>query len=319
MRAAEPVARAVGAVASPVAASAAAVAGPVARAVGAVVTPVGETTAAVVAPVAGVAAPVARAVGAVVAPLGETTTALVAPVTGVVASAEPLTRAVGTVVSPVSRTATAVIAPVVRSALPVIEPAAKALLPPLAKTAATLVEPIVSALPVSALTSVVKPVTGATSPVVGDLLDPVAGGVGRPIVAPVTEAAAAGFVVRRATPLAAAVISPKPEQAQLPATPALGKIARAVVPGRTCATPASPRAHRTTAHRSSAGSHRPGGTPAQPGAPVSSSDVATSAGSGIPPAFLTAGHAPHHFRASPWAHGDFVPLWRPCEPGTGPG
>ncbi|AEK43730.1 hypothetical protein RAM_26265 [Amycolatopsis mediterranei S699] len=229
-------------------------------------------------------------------------------------------------------TAGAVVEPVVRSAVPVLEPvsrAAEALLSPLTKTAAPLVAPIVSAVtsPVSgllgALSSAVKPVSGpvlgGASPILTHVLTPVAGGAGRPVVARV-----AGSAVRAVLPLARAVTTPPPNQQVVPTV--VGRPAAAVAPakpvGPGCAATAA-GAHRGKAQRQEArlGSHQPGETPAQPGAPVpaSSSDVASGGGSSIPPAFLTAGHAPHHFRASPWTHGDFVPLWRPSEPGTGPG
>jgi hypothetical protein len=271
---------------------------------------------------------VARGVGAVVAPITETAAGVASPVVGVVGSAVPLTRAVGAVVAPITETAAAVVAPVVRATRPVLEPVsavAKELLSPVTKAAG----PIVSALPVtglvSALTSVVKPITGPASPGLNDILTPVADGVGRPVGAPVSdvvEAPAAGSVAWPATPLArTATTGPPPDQARTFA-PAQEQTATS---GRTCTAPTAPTAftsakpRKTAIHHATAGSHRPGDTPAQPGAPVSSSDAATSAGSGIPPAFLAAGHAPHHFRASPWTHGDFVPLWRPCKPGTGPG
>ncbi|MEV6447852.1 hypothetical protein [Amycolatopsis sp. NPDC051716] len=234
-----------------------------------------------------------------------------------------------------SATAGAVAGPVVRSAVPVIEPvasAAKALLSPLAKTAAAVVEPLVAAPLtglVDALGSVVapvaRPVLGTASPALTDLLTPGAG-------APVAEFAAApeaGFAVQAVLPLARVVTSP-PANQQLVPTVAGGPAAADAQ-----AQPVSPACARATAtaataeagpHRGAArhpasrlGGHRPGQPPAHPGVPVSSSDVVSGGGSSFPPAFLAAGHVPHHFRASPWTHGDFVPLWRPSEPGTGPG
>ncbi len=276
-----------GAVEGPVTSAVAGVAAPTARAVGALASSVATTAAAVAQPVAQVgASPVVRAVAAQV---GQTVAAATAPVAGVVTATEPVARAVGAVVAPVSS-------------------AAKALLSPVTGPVAALVEPIVSALPVTTLTSVVKPVTGAAT--VSSVVDD----GGRPIGTPVAETVVAASVVRLMVPGAEATSS-QPDQARQPG-PAPGPTVRAVAPGRTCAAPTAPRPYKAAAPHAG---HRPGSTPGHPGAPSPTSDVATGAGSGVPPAFLTAGHAPHHFRASPWTHGDFVPLWRPRDPGTGPG
>ncbi len=339
--AAVPAGTASGAAVGPVARAAGVAAAPVARVVGTNALPGVLNAPAGVAPVArlgGSAAPVARAAGSVASPLRETTTAVLAPVTGVVCAAEPATRAVGAVIVPVSATAGAVVGPVVRSAVPVVEPvssAAKALLSPLAKTAGALVEPVVAvvAAPVTglvdALGSVVEPVTrpvlGTASPVLTDFLTPVADGAGAP-VAEFAAAPVADFAVQAVLPLARVVTSPPANQQLVPT--AAGRPAAADAQGR----PISPTCVRTTAtaaagprrgaaHHPEArlGGHRRGQAPAHPGGPVSSPDVASGGGSSFPHAFLAAGHAPHHFRASPWTHGDFVPLWRPSEPGTGPG
>lgn len=284
-RAAEPIARVVEAVASPVAKSAAAVAEPVSQAAAPATRAVGalgETAAAGV-------APVTRAAGALVAPLGRAANAVVAPVADAVTSAAPVTRAV--------------VAPVVRSIEPILSPA-KALLSPVTKTVTGLVDPVVSD---AGLTSVVQPVTGDTPPVVNPVADR-----GRQPRA--THAPVAGAVVRPITPPAEVTATgPLPNQVRQPVA-VIGKTA-----GHTCVPPSSPRRHKLSAHHTGTAGHRSGGTPSHPVAPVSSPDAATGAGAGIPPAFLSAGHGPHRFRASPWAHGDFVPLWRPCEPGTGPG
>ncbi|WP_146073701.1 hypothetical protein [Amycolatopsis sp. CA-126428] len=238
-----------------------------------------------------------------------------------------------------SATAGAVSGPVVRSAVPVVAPvssAAKALLSPLAKTAAALVEPVVAvvAAPVTglgdALGSVVapvaRPVLGTAAPVLTDVLTP--GADGGP-VAEVAAAPEAGFAVQAVLPLARVVTGPPADQQLVPTVaggPAAADAqAHAIGPAcaRTTATTATAEAgpRRGAVHHAASrlGGHRPGPAPVHPGAPVSSSDVVSGGGSSFPPAFLTASHTPHHFRASPWTHGDFVPLWRPSEPGTGPG
>ncbi|MFT7871395.1 MULTISPECIES: hypothetical protein [Amycolatopsis] len=240
-----------------------------------------------------------------------------------------MTHAVGPVLSPVTETATALVWPVVRSTLPVIEPltrAAKALLSPVTGAVAVLVEPVFSAVdaPVAdlagALTSVVKPAAGSASPVVTGLLAPVDDDAGRSVLAPLARAveasATAGPVVRAVFPAAVPVTGPPAPRP----TPVLEKAARVVAPGCS-ATVSATGPRRGTAHHSAAqlGGPRRGEAPVYPGAPGSSSDVASGGGSPLPPAFLTAGHAPHHLRASTGTHGVFVPLWRPSEPGTGPG
>ncbi|MEU4524363.1 hypothetical protein AB0F52_37280 [Amycolatopsis sp. NPDC024027] len=236
-----------------------------------------------------------------------------------------------------SATAGAVVGPVVRSAVPVIEPvssAAKGLLSRLTKAAAPLVEPIVAvvAAPVTGLVDalgrvvepVARPVLGTASPVLTDLLTPVAAGAGAP-AALGAAAPKAGFVVRAVLPLARVVTGPPPNQQMVPTVAggpaAAGAQARPIGPAcaRTATAAAGPRRGAARHPSSPLDGHRPGQIPAHPGAPVSSSDVASGGGSSFPPAFLAAGHTPHHFRASPWTHGDFVPLWRPSEPGTGPG
>ncbi|WIX91856.1 hypothetical protein [Amycolatopsis sp. DG1A-15b] len=240
-----------------------------------------------------------------------------------------------------SAAAGGVVGSVVRSAVPVLQPvsgAAKALLSPLTEAAAPLVEPVVAAVAapvtglVGALSRVVKPVSrpvlGAASPVLTDLLTPVADGAGRPVVASLAAVVVppvAGSAVRAVAPPARVVTGPPPNTQLAPAV--AGPPAAAVAQARPIACPwtaatvaAGP--HRGTAHHpaSRLGSNRPGEPPAHPGAPASSSsDVASGSGSGIPFAFLATGHAPHHLRASTWTHGDFVPLWRPSKPGTGPG
>ncbi|HET6711151.1 hypothetical protein [Amycolatopsis sp.] len=291
--AAEPVTRAVGAVVAPVGEAAVA---PVAQAVGTVLSPVGERAAAVAGSVAGEAQPVAKAAGTSLSPLRAITKPASHLVRGAVPVVRPLTSAARAVLVPVTKPVAALVKPVTD----VVARPVAGLLGPLA----TLVEPVTSNL--------LGPVLGATSPVVGDLLTPVEDTAGRPVVAPVSDvfrpphpASPVSSPVRTAAgvtdvrPLAPTAAVPKQ---QAPAGP--HHSARAV--------------HLKTTATAQARGHRPGGTPARPGAPVSP-DVATGAGSTTPVAFLASGHAPHHFRASPWTHGVFVPLWRPCEPGTGPG
>ncbi|WP_206797410.1 hypothetical protein [Amycolatopsis sp. MtRt-6] len=215
-------------------------------------------------------------------------------------------RAVVPVARPLTSAARAVLAPVAKPVAALVKPLTDVVARPVAGLLgplATLVEPVTSNL--------LAPVLGATSPVVGDLLTPVEDTVGRPIVAPVTD------VFRPPHP-APPVISPVRTAAGVtdvrPLAPTTAAVPKQQAPA---GSHHGARAVHVKATAQARG-HRPGGTPAHPGAPVSP-DVATGAGSTTPAAFLASGHAPHHFRASPWTHGVFVPLWRPCEPGTGPG
>jgi hypothetical protein len=317
------------------------VAGPVSRAgraaapvAGGVVEPVSRTTR-FTAPVAD---SISRAAQAAVSPVTASAATVVQPVSRVVRSAVP-------VLEPVSGAAKAVLSPVTASAATVVQPLAPVtgtVVKPVAQLLRSA-DPLVSAVtqpladvlePVTA--TLVEPVLDAASPVLTDLLTPVAGvvapvvgGAGRPIVAPGGDVGvpphrvAAGVppLSRKFVPVAAA------EQAKAAVA---ARAARLTASGPECAGTTTVaaghgghRGHRggvAVAHhaRSRLGGHGPAKAPAHPGAPVSS-DVASGAGSTIPPAFLTPGHTPHGFQASPRAHGDFVPLWRPCEPGTGPG
>ncbi|MEU0793055.1 hypothetical protein ABZ342_23525 [Amycolatopsis sp. NPDC005961] len=63
--------------------------------------------------------------------------------------------------------------------------------------------------------------------------------------------------------------------------------------------------------------HAPGNVPA-PRSPAPE-DAACGTAPTVPPAFLTPGHGPRATHAFTPSHGVFVPLWRACEPGTGPG
>ncbi|MDQ7802904.1 hypothetical protein Q5425_04130 [Amycolatopsis sp. A133] len=275
-------------------------------------------------------APVARAAEAAVSPVAAGAATVVEPVSQVVRSAVPLVRPVSgaaqRVLSPVTKTAAAAVVRPVAQLLHGAEPLVSAVARPVAR----LVDPLTGAVkPVTA--SLLGPVLGVTSPVLTDLLTPVVDSVGRPVVAPVADAVGPVGSLGRPVPLPARASSgipslsrqfvPTPEPAAVTPVEPAGPVAAS---GPACGGTAATGSHRRSlaAHHAGAqlGRHVPPHppAPAPPGAPVSS-DVTSGTGSTIPFAFLTAGHAPHDFRASPWTHGEFVPLWRPCEPGTGPG
>lgn len=267
-------------VASPVTTGATVAAGTAGRAVGAAVSP---------APVAGAVGTVGEA-ARTVAPIARGVGAAVSPISG------------SELVAPVSR----VVAGVVRPVVPVLAPVtavAKSLLSPVTGAAAPVLEPIVSALP----SDLAKPVT---SPVVNEPTGKTVPPVGAPgAVEPPTSGSVVREVIVRGRP---AAIGAPPDQARR----SVLAPAKAAQRARPCAARVVVKPHRSAASHD--GTHRPGNSPAHPSSPVTSSE-ATAAGAGIPLGFLTGGPAPHRFRASPGAHGDFVPLWRPCKPGTGPG
>jgi hypothetical protein len=210
-------------------------------------------------------------------------------------------RSVGAIAEPVSQVVRAVVAPLTGITAAVVEPVLRPL------------EPVVSAVtrPVAGIvrpvTSVVQPVTapilGAPPPLRSTHLTLLTSRAGRPVLAEVSQVTALSVADPGSSSGPAATL--RPESAVPPARP-----------GHVCAGKATP--HRS-AVRSEALPRRdaPGDTPA-PVRPAPC-DVASGSGSGVPAAFLAGGHSIPGFRAATWAHGDFVPLWRACEPGTGPG
>ncbi|WP_410570986.1 hypothetical protein [Amycolatopsis sp. cmx-4-61] len=293
-----PVGKGVGAVVEPLAGSAE----PVARTAEAVVSPVRKGAGAVMGPLAGSVAPVARTV---VSPVAKGAGAVVEPLAG---SVEPVARTAETVVSPVRKGVTAVAR------------AAEALLSPVRQTAAAVLAPVGDVL------GSLEPIARAVSPVATPLAPVLRPTEPVPAVAEGVEGAERSLAVPAGgeppaaafgAPLLWTEIRPSPPQQVTPAP----ETAAPVADGPACVTNRpDARAPGGKHPRAPRGGHRPEETPAprRPGVPVPC-DVASGVGSTLPPAFLTAGPAPHRFRASPWAHGEFVPLWRPCEPGTGPG
>ncbi|MEU5263594.1 hypothetical protein [Amycolatopsis sp. NPDC021455] len=293
----------------------------VSRAAGAAVSPVTGAAGAVVSQVAAsakqVVAPVSRAAGAVVSPVAGAAAAVVSPV---VASVKPVVAPVSGVVGAVASPVTGALAPVsevVRSVEPVLAP--------LTRPVAGLVAPVTGAVG-----GLVRPVLGSTTPGLTGLLAPVAADL--PIVAPVTgvtgpagrepgaQPARQIKLIHPADPVVpsgGAAVTPLPS----------GKFVRAAVQPADVARPmASGRDRGAASHRAPASALRTGGPAGIPGhvpppapVPPAPSDVGCGGGSPIPPAFLTSGHGPRDFRVFTRAHEVFVPLWRPCEPGTGPG
>jgi hypothetical protein len=307
-----------------------------------------RSAAGVVAPVAGGVEPVsqvARGAAPVVEPVSRTARSaapVVEPVSQVVRAAapvvEPVARSLEPVVEPVSQ--------VVRAAAPVVEPVVRAVAPvagsvvrsvePVLEPVSQVVDPVLDPVldtvaPVTdSVGSTVEPITDVLAPVtepIGDTLAPVV----EPIVAPGSESAGPSTpdpsteqLLRQARQAKAVPT----HQATVPAThhdtaPPLTAPDRTYDrPGpATSLTAATPRqAHRTHPAREATPSQpvrHPGNAPA-PRSPAPD-DAACGAAPTIPPAFLTSGHGPRATHAFTPSHGDFLPLWRACEPGTGPG
>ncbi|WP_410635676.1 hypothetical protein [Amycolatopsis sp. cmx-4-83] len=307
---------------------------PVAAAVVSVVGPVSQAARAAE-PVAALGtAPVVRSVEAVTKPV----TPVLEPIARVVRSAEPITNAAAAVVGPVASIA----GPVTSAVKPVGETAGA--------VAGTLLDPVtdvvqVVARPVtSTVGAVVKPVVRVVGPVlspvtrtatkvlapVTDVVQPVVNTV-EPIVAPVTGTAGNGGESRPRPvpdvvepPVLQGKFTPPSRKAVLPVPANVTTSEHSRLYDAEIQRPGQ-KAHRARpAHqpdRTSQAGRGPAKNPPAPmvpGAPVPS-DLAGSGGSSIPPAFLTSHHGTRDLRPVARVSEDFVPLFRPCEPGTGPG
>ncbi|SFW80958.1 hypothetical protein [Amycolatopsis australiensis] len=241
------------------------------------------------APVVQAAAPVVSDVVRGAAPLADVAGVAVRPVSGVVRGAAPLVKPVaavaGAAIAPVSR--------VVRSVAPVIDPLSDVL-----RAAEPPIDPVLQVVPPA------EPVLGT--------------------VAPATTAAAVAQPTPESLPATQAAELQLWRSAGLPRalTAEVGPLAPVSEASRGSARPtAVPRnpAHGTTrpALRTPVAPQPPGPAPGTP--PPIPADAASGAGSSIPPAFLAADHGSRVTGALPRSNRDFVPLWRPREPGTGPG
>ncbi|MEV6647696.1 hypothetical protein [Amycolatopsis sp. NPDC051371] len=291
----------------------------------------------------------ARSTSRAVEPLVGSVASIVEPVSQVVRTAAPVVEPVSQVV----RAAAPVVEPVsqvVRAAVPVVEPvsqlarAAAPVLEPVSqvvRAAAPILEPVKQVVRILApvldpvLSGAVLPVAGAVVNPVADVLAPVTKPVGdtlTPVVQPIVAPAGEGVETPAADPTGkrparhAKVASPQEETtpvthqlaSQLTA-PDLAYTCPATEPAAAEPRPAHsrPSGHSTHHATKPQPAHSPGKTPA-PRSPAPE-DAACGAAPTIPPAFLTAGHGPRATRAFTPSHGDFVPLWRACEPGTSPG
>ncbi|MFJ9787710.1 hypothetical protein ACIRSS_49615 [Amycolatopsis sp. NPDC101161] len=296
-----PVARAVPPVAEPIS--------QVVRAAAPVTAPVSHvvsTAAALVEPVSQAAAPVTAIVPRVVAPATQPVSQVVAAAAPVVEPVSRVVQAAAPVVEPVSQLVGGA-APVVRSLKPVLEPVSQVV---------RAVQPILAPVDrvIRAAAPVLDPVGQAVEPVVRPI-EPVSGTV----VTPVGDPAAA-------TPATKLLLSPPALQVKNQ-PPAAKPELPPTEPQTTTATPAAhaqpcTRTEARLAAKAQATKHiaaqTPGPSPA-PRSPAVPADAACGTGPTIPPAFLTPDHGPRATRAFTRSHGHFVPLWRPCKPGTGPG
>lgn len=283
--------------------------GVVARVAGGVqpVSRVVRSSARAVEPVSGVvhaAAPVVRAAVPIVEPVVGSVAPVVEPVSQAVRAVEPVSRVVHTALEPVVRTVAPVLEPVtqvIRSAAPVLDPV-RTVVRPVGDSVGGLVEPVAD---------LASPVTRP----VGEIVDPVV----QPIVAPAAEGSNPAGELPVLPARQAKVVPPhqetSPNARQAAAQPTgqnrtYDRPSPATEPF--AATP-RPARHPTAS--------QPVRTPGKAPAPRSPAppDAACGATSTIPPAFLTPDPGPRVTRAVVRSYGDFVPLWRACEPSTGPG
>ncbi|MET8847417.1 hypothetical protein [Amycolatopsis sp. NPDC004625] len=222
-----------------------------------------------------------------------------------------MTGTVGAVVADLSP----VVAPVVRSVGPLAEPVSQIVrsVEPLAQVVAPIAKSVLDPV-VQAVEPVTRPVAGVVQPVTAPVLG--APPPARTSRLPLVVSRAVGPVLAPVSPVVVGLAVDEPVSAAHPAARPQAESAHPVRPGRVCTGEAAP--HRSTVHADLRPRRdAPGDTPV-PVRPAPS-DVASGTGSTIPPAFLATGHGIHVLPAATRVHGVFVPLWRPCEPGTGPG
>jgi hypothetical protein len=242
---------------------------------------------------------VVRAAESVVEPVVRSVGPALEPISQVVRAVEPVSRLVHTVVEPV-----------VRSVAPVLNPVTQVL-----RTAAPVLDPVLGAVRTVAV-PVVEPVADLLTPVTRPVVDPVV----QPIVAAEAEGGAPIAPGRRTalpalTPARQAKAAP-PHQETTPTaiTTALDRTYNRPSPGVEPVSAPVRATHHTTVSQPAGA---PGNAPS-PQSPVPA-DAACGTAPTIPPAFLTTDLGPRVMRAFTRSQADFVPLWRACEPGTGPG
>ncbi|RSM41241.1 hypothetical protein DMA12_24895 [Amycolatopsis balhimycina DSM 5908] len=230
---------------------------------------------------------------------------------------------VGGAVSSAAGTAAVVVEPVSR-VVRSVEP----ILASLTRPVAGLADPLTGSVG-----GLVRPVLGTVAPGLPDLVAPVAADL--PVVAPVAGGVGpvgrlpgtkpAGLIgwIHPADPVASSAGAAEtllPPGKFVPAAALSADVARPAVPRPACHGTAESGSHRAPASAPQAVSPAgaPGHTPPAPASPTPS-DVGCGTGSPIPPAFLASDHGPRDFSVLTRVHEVFVPLSRPCEPGTGPG
>lgn len=221
-------------------------------------------------------------------------------------------------VEPVSRT--------VRAAAPVVQPVVGAVAPmvaPASRAVRTVAGPVVRSV-----APVVEPVVRIAAPVLDPVLDAartVVDPVIQPIVAPGDELAVPPAAEPADEPPVTLVT---PVRRAMTSTPAARHVAaRPAARDRTYDRPSATAGtvaakphleHHTTSSQPARTPRNDSGNAPAPRSPAPA-EAACGTTRTIPPAFLTADHGPHVVRVSAPTHGDFVPLWRACEPGIGPG
>ncbi|MFJ1759868.1 hypothetical protein ACIOD2_06085 [Amycolatopsis sp. NPDC088138] len=235
---------------------------------------------------------------------------IVAPVSGIVASvgsqvAKPISAVAVPVVSGAAVSAIAVGAPVVtRLVGPVPD-----LVAPVPRTSVLLVTKLVGPV----LGDVIEPVAHLVKPVVTDLTKLVAPGADlvQPVTGPAPPEAEAPEPVRA---------EPVTVDPPLPATdlglPVVVRLRAAIVPSPAADCVMTPQILAAARPGAASLAHVPGGWPGSAPPPGES---AGGDGFSVPPAVLASDRPIQVTHAFVRSRGDFVTLWRPCKPGTGPG
>ena len=161
----------------------------------------------------------------------------------------------------------------------------------------------------------VQPVAGLT-PVVDPVVRPIGAAVAGDEL-PVSHAVVA-VLGRPAHP---AKTLPPQQETTPSARPAATQYRPCTPPDLSAGPPAVAKTGSQPTHATTASSqkHAPGDAPEPARRSPAPADAACGTNPTVPPGFLTPGHGPRATRTFMPPHGDFVPLWRACEPGTGPG
>ncbi len=253
---------------------------------------------------------VVRAAAPVVGPVVRSVEPVLEPISQVVRAAAPLVEPVSQIVKAAAPVIRPVVQTVVRSVGPVLDPVL-ATVAPVADSLGAAVEPVTDLL-----SPVTKPIGDTLTPVVEPIVEP-----GNESAEPATPDPAAEPPI---LPARQAKAAPSHQETVLAA--ALQAAAQPTAPDRIYDRPspmtgpvaAKPRQAHPVRHAAASQPVRAPGNAPTPRSPAPD-DAACGPAPTIPPAFLTPDHGPRATHAFTPSDGDFVPLWRACEPGTSPG